>query len=120
MPNYTPTNTPGTARRRAHTILIHYPDAGTPAITWVEQDRVALADGEVVYVEKGSFVTVVDAARLQRDVPVMDPATNTVLGHMSGGQLLAAMYGLFIDEAALRDEAVVAEEALVSHGDVSQ
>lgn len=50
MANYLFTDTPGTTRRRTPEIILRFPDGGTPTVTFVEEDKVILADGKAIFI----------------------------------------------------------------------
>lgn len=100
MQNYQQTTVAGESWTRCHTVTIHNPLAGVPAIAFSEE-RVTLLDGETLHRWTDTLRKDFDMAG---SFPLLDPATNATTGAtMTHAQLYVALYSLYMQTAAERD-----------------
>lgn len=100
MPNYLYTNEPGTARRRAKKVIIENPssDNWMPYITFVEEDRIIMADGTEKFIEVGQLTVHLDESVLAAKFPQFNIETGEKTEESSlGKDLLASVFQLIAD-----------------------
>lgn len=103
MPNYSPTTTPGDARRRAKTITVDHPDGGAPSVTWYEEDRINRLDGSVSYEPQGFLVSTFFPSQMDDVIPLEDLDTGEKYGTMTRAQIILAVQALYKFDAVGRD-----------------
>ncbi|MDZ5288560.1 hypothetical protein A9308_00540 [Moraxella atlantae] len=108
MANYLYTNDPGTARRRAKTIVINNPSSGTPSIEFVMEDRIIMADGSEQFINSGVFVVSIDKSVMVKKYPRIDIKTGESVGKERSGaeifdMIMKAITDVFITEGRERD-----------------
>lgn len=111
MANYVYTNEAGTSRRRAKSIIINNPSAnnGEPAITFVMEDRILMADGSELFIDAGNLVLPLDNDALSQDYPSINIATGVTNSHnkRNGNEIMAiimdSLTDVFVTEGRKRD-----------------
>lgn len=99
MANYLFTDTPGTTRRRTPEIILRFPDGGTPTVTFVEEDKVILADGKAVFMPVDARrVIVIDDDFMQKVFAKRDIESGEVVGgERTGAELFANVFSSIVD-----------------------
>lgn len=95
---YMPHTAPGQIRRRVREFVGVNPNqtvGAPPALTWVIEDEILLADGSYVYVPVGRFVTVLDEAKDAETFVDIDIETGESNGQVYSVGLLRRMFNSF-------------------------
>ena len=108
--NYLYTNEAGTSRRRAKRVIIENPSDKDwkPMITFVEEERIIMADGSEKLVEVGQLIVPINEEILALEFPQYNVETGeTTNESRRGGELLASVFqqlaDTYITLAARRD-----------------
>ena len=100
MPNYLYTNEPGAARRRAKRVIIENPSSNNwmPYITFVEEDRIIMADGTEKFIEVGQLTVHLDESVLAAKFPQFNIETGeTTQETRLGNELLMSIFQQLAD-----------------------
>lgn len=95
---YLPQNAPGQTRRRVSSFVGMNPNqvqAGTPAITWVIEDEILLADGKFAYVPVRQFVTLFDESKTAETFAGIDIDTGELDGQQYSVGFLMHLFNSF-------------------------
>lgn len=108
MSNYKQTTIAGQQWNRFSRIVIDNPRSAAPSVMCVEQEVIALGEGEVVR-DIGNIGFPFDP---EASFPVIDPVTNESFGVMAtGAEVYALVYSYVMAEAEKRDIALYVEPA---------
>lgn len=108
MPDYKQTTIAGQQWNRFPRIVIDNPRNAAPSVLCVEQQVIALAQGEV-FRDIGNLNFPFDPST---QFDILDPNTNLPTGAKgTGAQVYALVYGYVMDQAAKRDAAIAAAAA---------
>lgn len=99
MANYLFTDTPGTTRRRTPEIILRFPDGGTPTVTFVEEDKVILADGKAMLIPiDARRVINIDDEFMKKEFQTRDIETGEVTGGShTGAEIFANVFSSIAD-----------------------
>lgn len=122
MANYLFTDTPGTTRRRTPEIILRFPDCGTPTVTFVEEDKVILADGKSMLIPTGvRRVINIDNDFMQKVFAKRNIETGEVTtGSHTGADIFAAVFSSIADvyiQTGIEADAPLNETPAASSGD---
>ena len=98
--NYLYTNEAGTSRRRAKRVIIENPSdkEWKPTITFVEEERIIMADGTEKLVEVGQLIVPVDETVLALEFPQFNVETGeTTQETRLGNELLMSIFQQLAD-----------------------
>lgn len=98
--NYLYTNEPGTSRRRAKRVIIENPSDKDwkPTITFVEEERIIMADGTEKLVEVGQLIVPIDENVLALEFPQFNVETGeTTQETRLGNELLMSVFQQLAD-----------------------
>ena len=122
LANYYFTNEAGTVRRRANEIRILFPTEkqGEPVVTFIEEDRAVLADGNEMLVPTGGQRSYPVSQLLSLAFPQIDLETGTVNGEPRQGfqlfQLLQkALVDIYITTGEMENEKIKANQAFLNN-----
>lgn len=108
--NYLYTNEAGTSRRRAKRVIIENPSDKDwkPTITFVEEERIVMADGSEKLIEVGQLIVPINEEILALEFPQYNVETGeTTNESRRGDELLASVFqqlaDTYITLAARRD-----------------
>ena len=108
--NYLYTNEAGTSRRRAKRVIIENPSDKDwkPTVTFVEEERIVMADGSEKLIEVGQLIVPINEEILALEFPQYNVETGeTTNESRRGGELLASVFqqlaDTYITLAARRD-----------------
>jgi hypothetical protein len=108
MPDYKQTTVAGQQWNRFSRIVIDNPRNAAPSVLCVEQEVIALAQGEVIR-DIGNLSFPFDPAA---QFNILDPATNLPTGQTANGiDVYALVFSYVMAEAAKRDAAIAAAAA---------
>ena len=99
MANYLFTDTPGATRRRTPEIILRFPDGGIPTVTFVEEDKVILADGKAVFMPVDARRVInIDNDFMQKVFAKRNIETGEVTtGSHTGAELFANVFSSVVD-----------------------
>ena len=98
--NYLYTNEPGTSRRRAKRVIIENPSDKDwkPTVTFVEEERIIMADGSEKLVEVGQLIVPIDETVLALEFPQYNVETGeTTNESRQGSELLMSIFQQLAD-----------------------
>lgn len=110
MSNYKETIIAGSRWTRACKVILDNPYQGVPSI-FFEEEEVIAAEGMLV---RQGVQRLLGGDVVERFTdpaiafPLIDPATDAVVGSATHGQLYAMIYSLYKQQAAVRDDRLVA------------
>lgn len=117
--NYLYTNEAGTSRRRAKRVIIENPSDKDwkPTITFVEEERIIMADGSEKLIEVGQLIVPINEEILALEFPQYNVETGeTTNESRRGNELLASVFQQLADTyialAARRD---INEQSIVEN-----
>ena len=117
--NYLYTNEAGTSRRRAKRVIIENPSDKDwkPTVTFVEEERIVMADGSEKLIEVGQLIVPINEEILALEFPQYNVETGeTTNESRRGDELLASVFqqlaDTYITLAARRD---INEQSIVEN-----
>ena len=104
MPNYKESQISGDSWVRAKRVILENPLGGAPSATFIEEQVISTAGGDVKLPVEGPVLTdsMTDPTTTFN---LLNPADDSVIGTMNYGELYIAVYSLHRHLAAIRDAA---------------